>query len=92
MAKPKVRDLADLRSLAVAGAEIALRATPGAARNAVIETGGKIRVSVTDPPVDGRANAAIRALLAKAMGVAPSRLTLIRGQGARDKLFRYDPS
>ncbi|MCL6283398.1 DUF167 domain-containing protein [Ruegeria sp. 2012CJ41-6] len=90
MGKPKAKDLADLRGLAIPGAEINLRVTPKAARNSLVRRDGAVRVTVTDPPADGRANDAVRALLAKAMGVAPSHLTLIRGQSARDKTFRYD--
>ena len=33
---------------------------------------------------------AVRKLLARAMGIAPSRLTLVGGATARDKLFRVD--
>lgn len=79
--------LPDLSALAVPGARIALRAQPGARRNA-IEPGDPIRAWVTDPPEAGRANAALRRMLAKAMGVAPSRLVLEHGQGSRDKVFR----
>ncbi|MFA3918952.1 DUF167 domain-containing protein [Ruegeria hyattellae] len=90
MGKPKAKDLADLRDLAVSGTEINLRVTPKAARNSLIRREGALRVTVTDPPTDGRANAAVRALLARAIGIAPSHLTLIRGQTARDKTFRYE--
>lgn len=83
------RDLPDLSALAQPGARIAVRATPGARRNA-IEPGEPLRVFVTAPPADGAANDAIRRLLAKALGVAPSRLTLLRGAGSRDKLFGLD--
>ena len=41
-------------------------------------------------PEDGKANAAVVKLLAKAMGVAKSRLALLRGATARDKVFRLD--
>ncbi|WP_372573868.1 DUF167 domain-containing protein [Ruegeria jejuensis] len=90
MGKPKTKELVDLRDLAVPGAEVTLRVTPKAARNSLMWRDGRLRATVTDPPVDGRANDAVRMLLARAMGVAPSRLTLIRGQSARDKTFRYD--
>lgn len=83
------RDLPDLSALAVPGARIAVRAQPGARRNAV-EPGEPLRISVTAPPADGAANDAIRRLLAQALGVAPTRLTLIRGAQARDKLFQLD--
>ena len=41
-------------------------------------------------PEDGKANAAVIKLLAKALGVAKSRLVLVRGATSRDKLFRID--
>ena len=47
-------------------------------------------VCVTEPPVDGRANAALVKLIAKRAGVARSRVTLIRGERSRDKLLRVD--
>ncbi|MFC4667102.1 DUF167 domain-containing protein [Seohaeicola nanhaiensis] len=87
MAKP--RDIPDLTRLAVPGAEIAVKATPRAARARLVEESGGLRAYVTVPPEDGKANAAVQALLAAAMGVAPSHLTLVRGQTARNKVFVY---
>ena len=80
----------DLSHLALPGAEIAVRVTPRASRNAVLLDGETIRVLVTVVPEDGKANAAVVKLLAKALGVAKSRLELLRGATARDKLFRLD--
>ncbi len=51
---------------------------------------GQIRISVTETPEAGKATEAARAALAKALGVAKTKLTLIRGATARDKLFRLD--
>lgn len=82
--------MTDLRHLALPGAEIAVRVTPRAARNAVVLDGDTIRVLVTVVPEDGKANAAVVKLLAKALGVAKSRLELRRGATSRDKLFRLD--
>ncbi|AMY68425.1 DUF167 domain-containing protein [Frigidibacter mobilis] len=80
----------DLTALAQPGAEIAVRVTPRASRNAVLAEGGEIRVYVTVVPEDGKATAAVQKLLAKALGVAKSRLVLIRGATSRDKVFRLD--
>jgi len=85
--------LADLASRLNPGARIEVRATPKARRNAV-EPGdtpdAPLRVWVTAAPEDGKANEAIRKLLAKALGVAPGRLTLVRGATSRDKAFQLD--
>lgn len=80
----------DLRHLALPGALIAVRATPRAARDRIAAGDGTIRVWVTAPPEDGRANRSVRKLLAGALGIAPTRLTLVRGETGRDKLFRVD--
>ncbi len=82
--------MTDLSHLAKSGAEIALRVTPKASRNQIVAGDDGLRAYVTVVPEDGKANAAVAKLLAKALGVAKSRLTLIRGQTSRDKVFRLD--
>lgn len=77
-----------LAHLARPGATIAVRVTPRASREALVIEGEAIRIYVTAPPEGGRATEAARALLARALGLAPSRLELARGVASRDKLFR----
>jgi uncharacterized protein len=77
-------------ALATPGTEISVRVTPGAAREQVTLDGSRFVIRVTVPPEDGKANKAVTKLLAKALGIAPTRLTLIRGAGSRDKVFRVD--
>jgi uncharacterized protein YggU (UPF0235/DUF167 family) len=45
-------------------------------------------VRVTAPPVDGKANAALCALVAERAGVPPSRVSVVRGLSSRDKVVR----
>lgn len=82
--------MTDLTHLNQPGTEIAVRVTPKASRNRIVADGTEIRVYVTTIPEDGKANAAVQKLLAKAIGAAKSRLTLLRGQTSRDKVFRVD--
>lgn len=49
---------------------------------------GVLLARVSAPPVDGRANRALCALIARRAGVAASKVTIVRGQRARDKLIR----
>ncbi|MCL4187978.1 MAG: DUF167 domain-containing protein [Rhodobacteraceae bacterium] len=77
-----------LSHLARPGATVAVRVTPRAAREALVATDEGIRIYVTAPPEGGRATEAARALLARALGLAPSRLELLRGVASRDKVFR----
>jgi uncharacterized protein (TIGR00251 family) len=69
------------------GTRLALRAQPKASRNAVvIEPDGRIRVAITQPPVDDAANAAVCRFLAKELGVPARSVALVRGVRARDKV------
>lgn len=81
---------AELAHLAVSGATLTVRVTPRASRTAVVAEGDVIRVHVTVPPADGKANVAVTAALADALGVAKTRLRLVRGASGRDKVFRLD--
>ena len=76
--------------LAVPRVLLAVRVTPNGRANLASRDGATLRITVTAPPDEGRANAAVTALLAHVLGVAPSRLTLISGATARDKVFRLD--
>lgn len=80
----------DLSSLAQPGAQIAVKVTPKASRERIDADSTPIRIYVTAPPDKGKANAAVQKLLAKSLGIAKSRLTLLRGDTSRDKLFRVD--
>jgi uncharacterized protein YggU (UPF0235/DUF167 family) len=93
VARPKV-DLpraAAIRALADQEGRLALRVTPGA-RGENIEIGeGVALVKVRAKPQDGAANEAALALLAEALGLATSRLRLLRGATGRDKLVQLPP-
>ena len=71
------------------GVLLAVRVQPRASRDEV--TGWQadvLRVRVTAPPVEGAANRAVEALLARALGVAPSGVRVVRGERGRDKFVK----
>lgn len=80
--------MAHLTHLAQPDAAFAVRVCPGARHRSVTLEGDAIRITVAEPPTDGRATEAARISLAKALGVAKSRLVLVRGAASRHKLFR----
>lgn len=84
------RDLPDLSQLATPGTMIEVRVTPRAAADRLSHDDGRIRIAVTTAPEGGKANRAVTRLLARALGIAPSRLVLLRGETGRDKLFRVE--
>ena len=73
------------------GLSFRLRVSPKAKRDQLGEIhDGALKISVTAPPVDGAANAAIIRLLAKKLGLPKRALTVVRGQSGRDKVVRVD--
>ena len=75
-----------IRALADSGGRLAVRVTPGAREDALAIDSGKLMARVRAVPDSGKANVAVRALIAGALGVAPSRLELLRGGTSREKL------
>lgn len=68
------------------GVTIRLRAQPGARRSALELTAeGALKAAVTAPPEDGKANAAVIALLSEAWRLPKSSFDVMRGATARDK-------
>src|SRR5579864_1002067 len=79
---------AAIRALADSEGRLVVRVTAGA-RNEVLEIAGdRLLAKVRAKPEDGKANAAVVELMAHALGVAPSRLRLLRGATSREKLFQ----
>jgi len=68
-----------------------VRLTPRGGRDEVrLLDDGSLAVRVAAPPVEGRANEALRKAVAKALGVAPSRVTLVRGERSREKTLNVE--
>jgi uncharacterized protein (TIGR00251 family) len=74
----------------------AVRLTPKGGRDAILgwEDGpdGKryLKVRVSAPPEGGKANAALTRLLAKLMGVAPSKVRIVSGAHSRMKMVEVE--
>lgn len=67
---------------------VPVRAQPGARKNAVVgEHAGAMKVAVTAPPDQGRANKALIEVLREALGVKRSQVELIAGETTREKRF-----
>jgi uncharacterized protein len=68
-------------------------ATPNAARSEVTgwenhpHCGRVLRVRIAAPPVEGKANEALRNFLAKTLGLPKSQVTLAKGDHSRIKVF-----
>ena len=73
------------------GADLILRirVQPRSSREAIAgPEGDRLKVRLHAPPVEGEANAALIALIARSCGVARGQVALIRGRRGRDKDLR----
>jgi hypothetical protein len=71
--------------------QIAVRLRPRAHKDELIGMrDGVLQARVSAPPVDGKANRALCRLIAKRVGVAPSKVSVVRGEKSRDKLIRLE--
>lgn len=72
-----------------AGATFAVKVHPRAKKTAISgELGGALKLSLTSPPVEGRANEACIEFLAKLLNVARSSVTIAAGETSRNKVIR----
>ena len=70
------------------GCLLAVRAQPGARKAGVVgEQAGALKVAVTAPPEDGRANHALTELLRAWLGLKRSQVELAAGATNRNKQF-----
>ena len=73
------------------GALLEVLVQPRASRTrAVGEHGGRLKIQVTAPPVEGEANAALVEFVAGALGVRKSAVLVLRGDTGRRKTLRVD--
>ncbi len=71
------------------GAALAVRVTPRASKNEIVDilSDGTVKVHLTAPPLEGKANAALLEFLAKVLDVPLKQLDIVAGAGGRDKLI-----
>ena len=68
---------------------LSIRVQPRASSNEINGIrDGRLRVRTTATPADGKANEAVIRLLAAFIGIAPSRIRLVRGKTQRNKELR----
>jgi hypothetical protein len=71
------------------GAALAIRVTPRASRNEIVDvlSDGTVKVHITAPPVEGKANETLLRFLADAFDIPVSRLEIVAGANGRDKII-----
>jgi len=70
------------------GAALAIRVTPRARRNEIVEvlSDGTVKIRLTAPPDEGQSNEALVSFLSDVLNVSTSRIEIVAGTTGRDKL------
>ena len=72
-------------------ARITVRITAGARKDAIAGwEDGALRIRVRAPAERGKANDAVCRLIASALGVPPTNVSVVRGGGSRDKQIEIE--
>ena len=72
-----------------AGVTFAIKVQPRAKRNAIVgELGDAVKVSLTAPPVDGKANEACVEFFSEVLRVSRSAVMIAAGETSRNKVIR----
>ena len=75
----------------MAEAQIEVRLRPRGRRDQLVGMrDGVLLARVTAPPVEGRANKALCQMIAKRIGIAPSRVSVVQGEKSRNKVVRVE--
>src|SRR5262245_11139441 len=74
------------------GSALAVRVTPRASRNEIVELqeDGTVKVRIAASPADDEANAALLEFLSEILGVAQNKLDIVAGVSGRDKLIAVE--
>lgn len=70
------------------GSALAIRVTPRARKNEIVDilNDGTIKIRLTAPPVEGKANTALIKFLSMVLDVPRSKIEIVAGDTGRDKL------
>ncbi|MHB1325995.1 MAG: DUF167 domain-containing protein [Thermoleophilia bacterium] len=68
------------------GTLLKLRVTAGAKKSEIMgEAGGRLRIRLQAPPVEGKANRELLRFIARELGLKKNRVALVSGEKSREK-------
>ena len=86
MNEDRTSDLSNAVALTADGVVVRVHVQPKARRERIIGMhGDRIKLAVTEPPDKGKANDAVKRLIAAALNLSPSRVEILRGDISRQK-------
>ena len=71
------------------GILITLKISPNASKNEIIKTDDGVKIKITAPPVDGKANKALIEFLSKEFKISKTSIEILRGETSKDKTILF---
>jgi len=65
-----------------------VRVAPNAKQNKIVSEPNRLKVYLTVPPIEGKANKALIKLLAEHFKIKKNQITIVKGKKSRDKVLR----
>ena len=72
------------------GIILGFRISPNASKNEFIKNGDEIKIKITAPPVDGKANKFLIKFLSDTFKVPKTYITLLKGETSKDKIISFN--
>ena len=69
------------------GITLSLKILPNSSKNELIKNDNELKVKITAPPVDGKANKALIEFLSKTFKIPKSYFEIIRGETSKEKVI-----
>ncbi len=67
------------------GLTVSLKISPNASKNEIIKTHDGVKIKITAPPVDGKANKCLIEFLSKTFKIPKSSIEILRGETSKEK-------
>lgn len=69
---------------------VTLKIVPNSSRNEIVKEDDYIKIKITAPPVENKANKVLVEFLAKKLGIAKSKIKIIRGETSKLKTLSIE--
>lgn len=69
---------------------VTLKIVPNSSRNEVVKEDDYIKIKITAPPVENKANKVLVEFLSKKLGIAKSKIKILRGETSKLKTLSFD--
>lgn len=69
---------------------VTLKIVPNSSRNEIVQEEDFIKIKLTSPPVENKANKLLVEFLAKKLSIAKSKITIVRGETSKIKTISIE--